>query len=89
MSRLHLLTNYDDMTMNKKEEGYVRVQSYVCGDGCVFWKDRHIVIRARNPFTLSWIGNDDQSVTMASRPPFSSSFDARLCSQFKSRRKVK
>lgn len=80
MSRLHLLTNYDDMTINKKEEGYVRVLSSVstgvCGDVRVFWNHRHIVIRARNSRCVNEISNDDQCMTMASCPPLWSSFGA-------------
>ncbi|SRR5229473_655700 len=81
MTRLDLPTNYDDMTINKKEEEYVRVQSsltsHLCGDVRVFWNHRHIVIGARNSFTVSWIDDDDQPMTIAPRSPFRSSFDAR------------
>jgi hypothetical protein len=81
MSRLHLLTIYDDMTIKKKEEGYVRVSCSltpgVCGDVRVFWKHRHIVIPARNPRNISGIADDDQCVTMAPKAPFRSSFRGR------------
>jgi hypothetical protein len=81
MSRLHLLTNYDDMTINKKEEGYVRVlasvSTGVCGDVRVFWNHRHIVICARNSHCVNEISNDDQRMTVAPRALLRSSFDGR------------
>jgi hypothetical protein len=81
MTRLHLPDDDDDMTKNKKEEGYVRVRRFVgthiCGDGCVFRNHRHIVIRARNSFTFIGLGNDDQPMTMAVGAPFRLSFDGR------------
>ena len=59
MTRLDLPDDDDDMTKNSKEEGYVRVRSfvgaYVCGDGSVFWNDRHIVIGATKPASsIAW-----------------------------------
>jgi hypothetical protein len=77
MSRLYLPTNYDDMTMNIDRERYVRVLSSVgrsiCGGTLAFWNHRHIVIRARNPFSFSGISNDDQPMTMAAGSRFQSS----------------
>jgi hypothetical protein len=59
MTGLDLPDDDDEMTKNIKEEGYVRARSfvgtYVCGDGCVFWIHRHIVIPATNPsFSRAW-----------------------------------
>jgi hypothetical protein len=81
MTRLHLPDDDDDMTKNNKEEGYARVRlfvgTYVCGDGCVFWNHRHIVIRTRNLFTFSGLTNDDQPVTMAASAQLRLSFNGR------------
>jgi hypothetical protein len=77
MTRLDLPDDDDDMTKNNKEEGYVRVlsslDSHVCGGVRVFQNHRHIVIRARNPFSFSGISNDDQPMTMAAGSRFQSS----------------
>lgn len=81
MTRLDLPDDDDDMTKNNKKEGYVRVLqfigTYVCGDGCVFWNHRHIVIRPRNPFSFIKLSNDDQPMTMAQIAQLPSSFDGR------------
>jgi hypothetical protein len=74
MTRLDLPDDDDDMTKNNKEEGYVRVLSFLDNHMCegvrVFWNHRHIVIRARNSFTFIRLSNDDQSMTMAAGTPF-------------------
>jgi hypothetical protein len=81
MSRLHLPTIYDYLTINNKKEGYARVSSSlttgVCGDVRVFWKHRHIVISACNPRNVSEISNDDQCMTVGPETLSGSSFGHR------------